>query len=137
MTISMNSYIIKLLLWFCVSFLYALFFLANLARLGAVGAFIQCHRAASEHLPSRPVEGCSGLTERNANIVGWRSSDRSVRDPVRMSAKLSADHNPPRLAGCRRAHLRVRVFFASRSSEERRVGNECSSTCRARWLPYS
>src|SRR3546814_17880336 len=93
-------------------------------------------------LSLRPVEGCSGLTERNANIVGWRSSDRSVRDPVRMSAKLSADHNPTRLAGCRRAHLRVRVFFASRStsscklkerSEERRVGTESGSTCRSGW----
>src|SRR3546814_6113913 len=128
MTISMNSYIIKLLLWFCVSFLYALFFLANLARLGAVGAFIQCHLADSEHLPSRPVEGCSGLTERNANIVGWRSSDRSVRDPVRMSAKLSADHNPTRLAGCRRAHLRVRVFFASRSTSSDRKSTRLNSS---------
>src|SRR3546814_17124115 len=28
------------------------------------------------------------------------------------------------------------LFFSSGSSEERRVGTECVSTCRSRWSPY-
>src|SRR3546814_12190281 len=28
------------------------------------------------------------------------------------------------------------VFFKPSSSEERRVGKECDSTCRSRWSPY-
>src|SRR3546814_18769050 len=30
----------------------------------------------------------------------------------------------------------VRAVFADERSEERRVGNECVSTCRSRWSPY-
>src|SRR3546814_19802290 len=31
--------------------------------------------------------------------------------------------------------VQVRDFFGQRRSEERRVGKECVSTCRARWSP--
>src|SRR3546814_13589604 len=31
---------------------------------------------------------------------------------------------------------KVKAFFSSKRSEERRVGKECVSTCRSRWSPY-
>src|SRR3546814_9105884 len=36
----------------------------------------------------------------------------------------------------RQAPLFRHVAWARRRSEERRVGKECVSTCRSRWLPY-
>src|SRR3546814_11146915 len=46
--------------------------------------------------------------------------------------QLFRSHNPARIG-----HLRILGFTSpSARSEERRVGNECVSTCRSRWLPY-
>src|SRR3546814_13716727 len=39
------------------------------------------------------------------------------------------------LSGVRRSEAHLEVEIVPRS-EERRVGNECVSTCRSRWLPY-
>src|SRR3546814_8060377 len=47
------------------------------------------------------------------------------------AARLAVD---PQGAGA--AHSPLRVRLSASRSEERRVGNECVSTCRSRWSPY-
>src|SRR3546814_2622754 len=51
----------------------------------------------------------------------------------------AGDPGPARVAGRRRPPLHVGDALRGREqhrSEERRVGNECVSTCRSRWSPY-
>src|SRR3546814_21112473 len=53
------------------------------------------------------------------------------RDPGEVLRELAAVRNPIYAE----AHLRVSSASPPHRSEERRVGNECVSTCRSRWSP--
>src|SRR3546814_5680564 len=46
--------------------------------------------------------------------------------------RFGKDRDPNGRGETERVHQRFRVW----RSEERRVGNECVSTCRSRWSPY-
>src|SRR3546814_10551423 len=61
---------------------------------------------------------------RNAVLKGLSPKDNREKPPLRYdaAARLKAD-----FPDC--------IFVLNRS-EERRVGKECVSTCRSRWLPY-
>src|SRR3546814_19793621 len=79
----------------------------------------------------------------------WRSSALSfatVRDLKRtlderpphdfLIRKRDADDQLALEALSRLPEIMDRTTAPSRSSEERRVGKECVSTCRSRWSPY-
>src|SRR3546814_15608486 len=51
------------------------------------------------------------------------------------SAPVGGDRPPPRPRGIAVVPAPVHAGFTA-SSEERRVGKECVSTCRSRWSPY-
>src|SRR3546814_20803041 len=63
-----------------------------------------------------------------------------VRHPTRRAT--AQRHHPHRVlaavvaAAIDQVANNLRVALVDISSEERRVGEECVSTCRSRWLPY-
>src|SRR3546814_16636638 len=59
-------------------------------------------------------------------IAGTRVIDR--HRPVDVSERQRSRHLAPRCD--------VDALCGAASSDERRVGKECVSTCRSRWLPY-
>src|SRR3546814_17731905 len=99
---------------------------SDLARLAAV--------ARVSGLPGRAIR-----TLRPRAVVRWPAVPRDRRG-LRL-LRLERHANPARGLGIRGAAARrlyelSAVGPAAGRSEERRVGNECVSTCRSRWSPY-
>src|SRR3546814_16368387 len=67
-----------------------------------------------------------GAAQHRLAPLGHRRPDRPT---------LHAD--PHRNFALRKAGLAEVIAIISPSSEERRVGKECVSTCRSRWSPYN
>src|SRR3546814_11066231 len=69
-----------------------------------------------------------------AEIASVLRKSRAAFDPIMMpiAQRLHITHDH---AGLQRETTRA-VGWALQRSEERRVGNECVSTCRSRWSPY-
>src|SRR3546814_8991129 len=65
--------------------------------------------------------------EGEAEVADSRTADRAPAERV-SPVRALPDHLP-------RAERRIEPEAGSRS-EERRVGQECVSTCRSRWSPY-
>src|SRR3546814_13699110 len=66
------------------------------------------------------------LCHKGRNIVIFTAMDQALRQiPIIMEAEV------PEPCG-----RRLPSGPAGKSSEERRVGKECGSTCRSRWSPY-
>src|SRR3546814_16652042 len=78
-------------------------------------------------------------------VIPTNLQERFVRglceqgQPVRWRAYHGYDHLRPILPGSRFLPVLLRwpegLFERTPRSEERRVGNECGSTCRSRWWP--
>src|SRR3546814_18248538 len=66
-----------------------------------------------------------GLTEKAAKEAGYEL--KIGKFPFSASGKASA-------AGAKDGF--VKMIYEAKRSKERRVGNECVSTCRSRWSPY-
>src|SRR3546814_14462587 len=62
-------------------------------------------------------------------VENWSFSSRDVRIHVSVGISYDADVH-------RAQELMLEAARACPSSEERRVGKECVSTCRSRWEPY-
>src|SRR3546814_12917293 len=74
--------------------------------------------------------------ERLVQRGGFDSIENAKGYVYRVAENVFADHT--RRAAVRRSHAHDQFdesLHAGRS-EERRVGNECVSTCRSRWSPY-
>src|SRR3546814_16692964 len=68
--------------------------------------------------------GAGYATEAMTAALGWADANLDAGD-VRCIIDLGND-----------ASERVAAKLGFRRSEERRVGEECVSTCRSRWAPY-
>src|SRR3546814_16644882 len=75
--------------------------------------------------PNQPSAGKTGTTN-SANSV-WFVGYTPTLAGASMIAGANADGSPSSLIG--------KSVGGTRRSEERRVGKECVSTCRSRWLP--
>src|SRR3546814_13694090 len=66
---------------------------------------------------------------------------RQVADAIEMHESTVSRVTSNKYLSCARGLFELKYFFTSAiqaadRSEERRVGNECVSTCRSRWSPY-
>src|SRR3546814_13480697 len=85
----------------------------------------------------RRPKGCTAASA-TAAVCGKRALRKRVSPTQRLTHDLHRQGNLPDAARRRRAERPpggVPALFGVRS-EERRVGNECVSTCRSRWSPY-
>src|SRR3546814_11124136 len=101
-------------------------------RLRALRRHFRGGRDDGADIPRRPHLACPLPRE----LLAARAVDgRDRRDRAgvrRRAAAARRASDPPRL---RPDSNRVADLLGR--SEERRVGNECVSTCRSRWLPYN
>src|SRR3546814_13425580 len=100
------------------------------------GIVVSCQNQRSQHknraeamkqLKARLYERELQIREAEANAVNATKTDigwgHQIRSYVLQPYQLVKD-------------LRTGVTSTAPSSEERRVGKECGSTCRSRWSPY-
>src|SRR3546814_11259933 len=84
------------------------------------------------HVPEQPVVVARWCNQ--AELDGLLMDDHDV-DFVEVVIGVDLDPGGFALAGQHGIDLAV-VGIDRFRSEERRVGNECGSTCRSRWSPY-
>src|SRR3546814_12960695 len=73
--------------------------------------------------------GGSVIVMKAADYAQWLSSNAPLRSLAEQGAVVFRE------PGCSGCHERGSTVHAPQRSEERRVGQECVSTCRSRWSP--
>src|SRR3546814_14538808 len=91
------------------------------------------------------ADGVTGLLRKHGAVIRCRrrfdkSSGRGIQRLARLFRKI-AEHRVDARSGDRpdiagEIAPALRIVGALERSEERRVGQECVSTCRSRWSPY-
>src|SRR3546814_11253545 len=69
----------------------------------------------------------------SSRVMDWFLSDRKSRHRARRSSQAQAE---PAVVRCSPERSWAAEGLSAPRSEERRVGKECVSTFRFRWLPY-
>src|SRR3546814_16654204 len=104
----------------------------------AMGKLLLCIGSGCARLEPR---FCCTARTKGEGGPARRSAAHAVGDAARhLAAFLRGGDLDPRLVVARFAggdHQRVAGLHLGIRSEERRVGNECVSTCRSRWSPYT
>src|SRR3546814_12940687 len=72
----------------------------------------------------------------NVLVVPESSKHKSVADVIAFEKANPAVMTFASSGSGSSDHLTAELFWRQTRSEERRVGNECVSTCRSRWSPY-
>src|SRR3546814_15741929 len=88
------------------------------------------------HLPGIPgIFHIKGFGKIQRNHQGTAGSFHKLKTLISIAPVLENELHPELVANTVRP-LNIKHVRGLKRSEERRVGNECVSTCRSRWSPY-
>src|SRR3546814_13159509 len=96
----------------------------------------------SSDLVASLTHGITGIGDHRRNLMGQATAVKTVTDRIQtklasvLTAMQIGDMTRQRIEHCQSSFRVLEEVLASESSEERRVGKECVSTCRSRWSTY-